>query len=552
MTRRIFKSICLVSFIVLLASLVLIMGVLYDYFSSNQQEQLKIQTELAAQGVALEGLKYLESLEPEGYRITWISADGGVLYDSQTDAAEMENHLDRAEIKKALAEGYGESSRYSTTMTERLLYSAMLLPDGTVIRLADAQYSMLTLLLAILQPVLVMIAAAILISLLLASRLSKKIVGPLNDFDLDKPLSNKVYPELSPLCDRLDSQQRQLRIHAAELRRRQEELETVTDNMKEGLMLLNEKGRILSVNHRAASLLGIKARAGESVYTSGCENRVLELIDAARGGTGSEKLLELGDGFYQFSTSPIITDSVVTGIALIIFDITEKERSEQMRREFTANVSHELKTPLHSISGCAELLKNGMVRPEDIGRFSNQIYSESQRMIKMIEDIIRLSRLDEGGDGMQFENLDLYELAQSTAKQLQPLAEEADVTISVLGGHAAIKGVPQLISGMIFNLCDNAIKYNRPGGSVTIETACGSGEVRLSVRDTGIGIPPEHQARIFERFYRVDKSHSKEVGGTGLGLSIVKHAARLHKAKIELESTPGVGTAFTLVFPENE
>lgn len=549
MTRRIFRAICLVSIVVLLASLALTMGVLYDYFSGTQRQQLKTQTMLASQGAANEGWAYFDGLDTEGYRITWISPDGKVIYDNQTDAAGMENHLDREEVREALDTGYGESSRYSSTLTERLLYSAARLPDGSVIRLSGTQYTMLTLVLAILQPVLVIFAFALAASLLFASRLSKKIVGPLNSLDLDHPLKNTRYPELSPLLDRLDSQQRQLRRHAAELRRRQEELETVTDNMSEGIVLLNEKGRVLSINHRALTLLCTEGCVGESIYTSVSSKEVLELIDAARGGVSTEKIIDLGDGRYQFNTNPVITDAAVTGVALIIFDITEKERSEQMRREFTANVSHELKTPLHSISGCAELMKNGIVRQEDIPRFSGQIYSEAQRMIRLVDDIIRLSRLDEGSGAMRFERLDLYESAAAAVKNLEDAAGRAGVEISLQGGPAFVMGVPQLLSGIIFNLCDNAIKYNRNGGKVFVSVLEKEGRAELSVRDTGIGISPEHQDRIFERFYRVDKSHSQEVGGTGLGLSIVKHAARLHKAEIKLESSPGEGSCFTVLFP---
>lgn len=551
MTRKIFNSICLVTLLVLLGALVLIMGVLYDYFSSNQLEQLRIQTQLAAQAVSNEGMAYFDGLDTSTYRISWIENDGSVIYDSQASADSMENHLDRQEIQDALASGYGESSRYSSTLTERMLYSAMLLPDGTIIRLSSAQYTMLTLVLAILQPVLVVFFAAAVLALILASRLSKKIVGPLNNFDLDKPLSNTAYPELEPMLQRLDSQQKQLRSHAAQLRRRQEELAMLTDNMREGFVLLNEKGRILSINHQAAGLLGIAGAEGESIYTSGCCPQVLELVDKARGGMESQTVLELGDGSFRFNAYPIMCDCALTGLGLIIMDVTEKERSEQLRREFSANVSHELKTPLHAISGCAELLKNGMVKPEDVQRFSEQIYSQSQRMISLVEDIIKLSRLDEGGENLQTQPVDLYPLAQQVIESLSPAAEKAGVSLRLNGSKAVVQGVPQLLQGIIFNLCDNGIKYNRRGGSVEIELDDGQNYVQLSVRDTGIGIAAQDQERIFERFYRVDKSHSKEVGGTGLGLSIVKHSARLHNAKLSLESKEGEGTCISLLFPKN-
>lgn len=551
MTKKIFRSICLVSFTVMLAVLVLIMGVLYDYFSGIQQRQLKTQTLLAAKGVGDEGLDYFSGLDTQGYRISWINPDGSVIYDSEAQASQMENHMDREEIREALETGYGESSRYSTTLTEKQFYSAALLSDGTVVRLSDTQYSMLTLVLAILQPMLVVIAAAVVLALVLASGLSRKIMDPLNGLDLDKPLSNSAYPELSTLLQKLDSQQCQIRSHLAELERRREELDTITNNMSEGFALFSDKGRVISINRRASALLKISG-AGESVYTSGCGREITELVDGARGGLSGEKLLELEGLKYRFSVNPVMRDSAVTGAAMIIFDVTEKERSEELRREFTANVSHELKTPLHSISGCAELLKNGLVKPQDTERFASQIYSEAQRMIHLVDNIIKLSRLDEGAEGMVPETMDLHEAALEVVKNLQPTAGVAGVSLSLEGTSATISGIPQLISGIIFNLCDNGIKYNRSGGYVRVETGLENGAAKLTVSDNGVGISPEDQERIFERFYRVDKSHSKQVGGTGLGLSIVKHAARLHNAKIELRSQPGKGTSISLIFPKSE
>ncbi len=551
MTSRIFKAICTVTLAVLLASLVLVMGVLYDYFSNSQLGQLRSLTSVVSRGVADEGAAFLSELESDRYRVTWIAADGSVLYDSQSDPAQMGNHLDREEVREALETGFGESARYSTTLTEKLLYFAERLPDGTVLRLSGAQYTTLTLTLAIVQPVLVIIAVAVVIALLLASRLSKKIVEPLNSIDLDEPLSSRAYPELSPLLERLDSQQRQLRQHAAELRRRKEELETITDNMSEGFVLLNEKGKILSINRRAAQTLGVSGDSAETIYTCAVGAGVRELADSARGGLATERTLDIANRRYRFNTSPIMTDAAPSGIAMLIFDVTESEQAEQMRREFTANVSHELKTPLHSISGCAELLKDGLVRSEDIRRFSEQIYSEAQRMIRLVDDIIRLSCLDEGGKGMTREQTDLHALAEAVVESLRPTAEAAEVSLSLEGGSACLDGIPQLLSGIIYNLCDNAIKYNRMGGSVSVRVDGRAEEIVLSVSDTGIGIAPEHRQRIFERFYRVDKSHSKEVGGTGLGLSIVKHAALLHGAEIELESAVGAGTVVRVRFPKN-
>ena len=552
MTKRIFNSICLVTFVVLLASVVLIMGVLYEYFSGVQQEKLKAQTILTAQGLSHEGLDYLRNVDAGIYRLTWVGADGSVLYDSLANADGMENHLDREEITQAMETGYGKSSRYSATLTERLFYYAVRLPDGSVVRLADAQYTMLTLSLAILQPILVIIFAAILLALFLALGLSRKIVGPLNDFDLNHPASNLVYPELAPLAERLDFQQRQLNSRSAELRQRQEELSAITDSMSEGLVLLNGEGNIISINRFAAKLLGLENISSGEQRLKACTPEIPALIDSAKQGESSERLINLGEGTYQFSVSPVVTDAVVTGVAIVIFDMTDSVRSEQMRREFTANVSHELKTPLHSISGYAELMKNGMVKQEDLCRFSGQIYSEAQRMIRLIDDIIRLSHLDEDKGETAAEKIDLYSIAVETASAFEAAAKKADVALTVSGESACIIGVPQQVRSIVQNLCDNAVKYNRPGGSVHVEVKCAPGQAILSVKDTGIGIPPEHQDRIFERFYRVDKSHSKEVGGTGLGLSIVKHAARLHHADIALKSEAEKGTEVTVIFPRLE
>lgn len=528
----------------------MIMGILFSYFSQVQQDQLKIQTELAAQGVSHEGEAYFEHLRTQDYRITWIDYDGSVIYDSQSNASDMENHMERQEIKQAMEYGYGESSRYSSTLTQRYLYSAKKLGDGTVIRLSVSQNTVLTLMLGMLQPSCIVIFIALILSLFLASRLSKSIVKPLNDINLDDPLSNEGYDELSPLLGRIESQQKQLKAQSHELKRKQNEFEAVTSNMNEGLVLLNNNGKILSINHSAKKLLSAGGECiGQDILTV---NRTLELqglLEKAINGSSGEIVMEFGGEEYQINSSPVMSGSKVSGAVILMFDVTEKEKSEQMRREFTSNVSHELKTPLHSISGYAELLNNGMVRQEDITRFAGKIYTESQRMIKLVEDIIGLSRLDEGAEEMKREDVDLYALSQETVQSLAKHAEEAHVTLSLSGTSTVINAVPQLIRGIIYNLCDNAIKYNRDGGSVDIEVGSDDSEALLKVSDTGIGIAPEHQNRIFERFYRVDKSHSKAVGGTGLGLSIVKHAALIHDAAIELESVVGEGTSITVRFP---
>lgn len=552
MTKRIFRSICFVATGVFLASLVLFMGVLYDYFSGVQKNQLRMQTSLAAQGVENEGSLYFEGLAAVNYRITWIGTDGEVLYDSRTDSNEMENHLEREEIRQALEKGIGESSRYSVTLMERSLYCAQRLSNGTVVRLSVAQNTMLTLTLGMLQPICIIFAAAFILSLVLASRLSKNIVKPLNELNLDEPLDNDSYDELAPLLRRLNSQQRQIRQQSDELAQKQQEFEVVTTGMAEGIVLLNSQEMILSMNPAAQRLLGAeRSSAGKNILSVSRSPQLQKILSQSREGKRTETVLELCGRKYQLAASPVLYEGQMFGTVLLFLDVTEKEKAEQMRREFTANVSHELKTPLHTISGCAELMTNGMVRQEDMAAFSEQIYTESQRMIRLVEDIIRLSRLDEGAEDMKQEETDLYRLAEETVKNLKPEAESAGVTLVLEGSTAVVSGIPQLLSGIIYNLCDNAVKYNHPGGSVRVAVTDEKESVRLTVADTGIGISQEHQERIFERFYRVDKSHSREIGGTGLGLSIVKHAVRLHNAEITLQSKVNEGTAVTVSFPKD-
>lgn len=550
MTKRIFRSILLVAAAVLLASFVLITGVLYDYFSNNQMEQLRAQTALAAQGVEKSGESYFAGLGSHGTRLTWIAADGTVLYDSTATAAKMENHADREEVSSALKTGTGESTRYSTTLMERQLYCAQRLNDGTVVRLSCEQYTPLMLVLGMLQPVIVIAAAALAVSGVLASGLSKRIVRPLNELRLDEPDKIETYPELAPLTDKLRSQQNQLRAQEKELRQRRDEFDAATENMIEGLVLLNERGTILSINKSATKLLDISRYCvGKDILLLNNSRQMQELLGRARSGEHCEMPVEHGGVSYTVYASPVVSGERVAGTVLLVLDMTEKEKAEKLRREFSANVSHELKTPLHTISGCAELLANGMVKPDDIPRFAAQIQSESKRMITLVEDIIKLSHLDEGAGDMQRCDVDIAAIARATVENLRPAAKAADVALSVNACPAVIKnGIPQLLEAIVYNLCENAIKYNRPGGFVKVSVEKNADGTVLTVEDNGIGIPAEQQERIFERFYRVDKSHSKEVGGTGLGLSIVKHAAALHNAKISMHSAPDEGTSISVVF----
>ena len=551
MTKRIFRSICLVAFIVFLASILLIMGALYEYFSNVEQAQLKMQTTLAAQGVTNEGIAYFHNLKVTNYRISWIDTDGNVLYDSKSDIEEMENHLERKEVQQAIAKGYGESRRYSDTLMERSFYCAQKLIDGTILRLSISQSSILTLLLGMARPICIVFVIALTLSIVLAIQISKKIVNPLNNINLDNPLSNQGYDELSPFLRRIDSQQNQLRRQRAELIQKEDELNTIIGCMNEGMILLNNKGKIISINPAAKKLLDVGEDYTGADMLSLCRNLDLhEILCNALQGEQGERMIQLHEESYQINANPITSENIVKGAALFFFNVTEKEKAEQLRREFTANVSHELKTPLHSISGYAELLKNDMVKEPDRVPFAENIYGEAQRMIRLVEDIISLSRLDEGAKDMQYENIDLYELAKKALQSLAPAADAAHISYGLSGVHANIYGIDRLLYSLIYNLCDNAIKYNHQNGNVTVKIQDKDNMILLYVIDTGIGIAPEHQERIFERFYRVDKSHSKAVGGTGLGLSIVKHAAKIHNAKIELKSTIKKGTTITVRFPK--
>ena len=443
MTKRIFRSICLVALAVLVATVALIMGVLYGYFTDMQHDQLKMQTELAAQGVNNEGLDFFQDMNMKDYRITLIQPDGTVIYDSQVQSGDMENHLEREEVQEALSSGYGESERYSATLMETSLYSAIQLDDGSILRMSISQSSILTLLLGALQPIIVIIVIAVILSLFLASRLSKKIVKPLNELDLDDPLSNEGYDELSPLLLRVYNQQKQLKKQAAALQKSQDEFAAATASMSEGLILLNDKCTILSINKAATVLLDTDQHCvGQNILTVNRDLELQDVLSKALNGEQNEIILDLHDGHYQISASPVISDSTVSGIALLIFDVTEKENAEQMRREFTANVSHELRTPLHSISGYAELLKNGMVKTGDIRPIASKIYGEAQRMVQLVEDIINLSHLDEGAEDMLREKVDMFEIVKATVQSLEPEAESADVSINMTGEQAVITGVP--------------------------------------------------------------------------------------------------------------
>ena len=550
MTKKIFRSTVAVGLAVLLASLLIIMGALYSYFGHVQEQQLRDELSIAAAAMTDgEGETYLSQLHSDDYRITWLKADGTVLYDTRADASAMENHAQRQEVRQALANGAGESSRYSATLLEKTLYYAQRLPDGTVLRLSASRVTMGVLLLSMLPAILAVIAVALILSAILAGRVSRHIVRPLNTLDLEHPLENDAYEELSPLLRRLEHQRRQIDEQLRALRRRAEEFEQITASMTEGLVLLDNNGTILSINPAAGTVFHAdQSCVGQPLLTVERDPAVSHALRDAMETGHSEKRLERDGREYQFDMTRIQTDGESVGAVLLTFDVTEQAFAERNRREFTANVSHELKTPLQGIIGSAELLENGMVQPDDVPRFVGHIRSEAQRLVTLINDILRLSELDEGGS-LPTEPVELLALCRDTANSLEAAAQKRGITVTVTGDEVSVPGVRRLLTETVFNLCDNAIKYNRDGGSVTVTVGRDGGEAVVTVSDTGIGIPAEHQGRVFERFYRVDKSHSKASGGTGLGLSIVKHAVRYHHGTVTLDSREGEGTTFTIRLP---
>ena len=549
MTKKIFQSILLVAGCVLLASLLIIMGFLYDYFGGVEENQLRDELNLAAAAVEDGGTDYLSRLTADRCRLTWIAADGSVLYDTRTDAESLENHASRAEVSQALTTGTGESTRYSSTLMEKTMYYAQRLDDGTVLRISISRATVGMIAVGMIQPLLIVLIVALILSGLLARRLSRRIVDPLNSLDLEHPLDNDAYEELSPLLKRIHHQHVEIQTQLRELREKTDEFTQITGSMREGLVLLDEHGSILSINAAAQALFGADAQCvGRDFLTIERSHEISAAIQAAAADGHSEVRAERAGRVYQFDISRITSDGKFLGTVILAFDITEQEFAERNRREFTANVSHELKTPLQGIIGSAELIENGMVRPDDLPRFVGHIHAEAARLVTLIDDIIRLSQLDEG-DAMPTEPVDLLAVSQEAAENLHDAAAARNVTVSVTGQPAVLPGVRRLIYEIVYNLCDNAIKYNRDGGRVDVTVAADAGGSSITVADTGIGIAPEHQARVFERFYRVDKSHSKASGGTGLGLSIVKHAVQYHHGRIELESTPGTGTTIRVVFP---
>ena len=553
MTRKIFQSMIAVVVSVLLLSLALITGVLYEHFESAMLDQMRTTASFVEQGVKEDGMKYLDEMSSSQCRITWIEADGTVKFDNRSDPSTMENHADRAEVKEALENESGTSIRRSSTLSEHTLYYAKRMQDGTVLRLAMSQRSVLFLMGGMISPVVFIFLAACALAGVLSYRVSKKIVKPLGSIDLQHPEQVETYDELSPFLQRIAAQNREIRSQMEEIRKQQQEFSMITENMSEGLFVVDRNYQILSYNRSAVRIFGMAPESvPENLLAVNRSEGFRSVVDSALKGRHAQENLELDGRVYQIIASPVCQqeDALdLVGAVILTLDVTEKEAQEQYRREFTANVSHELKTPLTSISGIAEIIRNGIVRPEDIPHFAGKIYDESQRLITLFGDIFKLSRLDENQVPMERESVDLLETARDVVQQLASVARKNGVTLVTNGSHGVVNGVRQVLGEMVYNLCENAVKYNRPGGRVWVDVRQAADHVELCVKDTGIGIPAAEQGRIFERFYRVDKSHSKAVGGTGLGLSIVKHGAALHHAAIHVDSEPGEGTAITLTFP---
>lgn len=548
MRKKIFQNYLLVEVLVLVLCCGLFLGVLFQHYEKQAFSQLRTEANYIAHGMELSGESYLSTLQSDA-RVTWVDSDGTVRYDSAADPVVMQNHLNRKEIAEALQNGEGDGSHFSETLMERTLYYAVRLDDGTVLRVSCTQKTVMAMLLMMMPPLLGVAAAVLLVCMLMAFRLARHIVDPINRIDLDHPVIEETYGELEPLVKRIQEQNRTIRRQMDELSQRQREFSALTDNMSEGFLLVDYKTNVLSANHSALRMLGDgKVEEITNLRRDNCLPQVLTTVEAALAGVRTETVQEIEGISWQIIANPVVSSGQVAGVAVLLMDVTEREQREKLRQEFSANVSHELKTPLTSITGFAELMKEGMVTGEKVKEFAGDIYREARRLIDLVNDIIRLSRLDENSKLFETEQVDLYDLCDEIIANLQNVAERQNVTFSLSGEHVTINGVWQILNEMVYNLCDNAIKYNRPGGTVNVSVHRDGGSIRLTVRDTGIGIPYADQPRVFERFYRVDKSHSKEVGGTGLGLSIVKHGAQYHNARLELESEPGKGTSISVVF----
>ncbi len=554
MNKKIFRSSLLTVCLVLAATIALIMGLLFHFFEKQIQKELANEAGFLAHALENEGAGYFDSFDNKNNklagnnRITWIDENGTVLFDSRADVSELDNHADRDEIKTAMKEGKGMSTRYSKTLTEKTVNYAIRLSDGSILRVSTEQYTVVTILMGMLQPILFIMFVALILTLVLSARVSKAIIEPINKLDLEIPENNDTYEELTPLLRKIADQKETIGEQLADARKKQKEFNLITENMSEGFLVIDADANLLTYNSAALNLLEITPPADRSVLLFCRAKEFRGVISDVLSGIKAENTMVREERSYSLIANPVYEKESVIGAVVVILDITEREKRDMLRREFTANVSHELKTPLTSISGFAELMKAGDVLENDVTDFSKSIYDEAQRLITLVNDIIKISELDGQSIPYEKETVDLYELSKEVIGRLEKEADKKNITFHLIGGRAEIIGVHKILEEMLYNLCDNAIKYNKENGTVDVLVNQTGDGVNVIVRDTGIGIPISHQDRVFERFYRVDKSHSKKVGGTGLGLAIVKHGALYHHAKLSLESTVDVGTVVTIAF----
>lgn len=552
MSKKIFKYIMLVSSLITVLGLAFVVGILYHYFQGQLMSELKKEAVYISRGVESAGTDYLMQLNDEDSRITYVDESGKVIYDNEANVESMENHGHRKEIREAEINGEGADERMSSTLSEKTMYYAVRLENGNVLRVSSNQASVWMLLLQLLPSFVAVLILMLLLSGVFASRLSGKVVEPLNGLDLEHPEENDAYDEVQPLLSKIGRQSRQIRLQLEAARRQQKEFSIITENMQEGLLVIDRYTMVLSVNSSVGKLLKVKEiKTGESVYLLNRSEEFRDVVGQVLEGKHEDKVLRLDGSDIQVIANPVTRENKTEGAVILLVDVTEKVEREQLRREFSANVSHELKTPLTSISGFAEIMQDGFVKDEDVKVFAGRIYKEAQRLIRLVGDVIRISRLDEGGLPYQWEKLDLYSLTHDIFSTLHEAAEKQEVHMYMEGGSTVLDTVPMIMEEVLYNVCDNAVKYNRRGGEVFVRLKDGEDAVRVNVRDTGIGIPKEDQERIFERFYRVDKSHSREIGGTGLGLSIVKHGVKTLNGRLWLNSEPGQGTEIIMEFPKH-
>ena len=548
MVNKIFRSNFFTSMLILLMSFCLIFDVLFSYFEAQMFTELESEAGYISYAVKNDGIDFINNFNEKGKRITWVSSDGTVLADTKADAEELENHADRKEIADALKSGKGTSSRYSDTLMQKTLYYAEKLDDGTILRVSTTQNSVVIILLGLLQPLIIIIVLALIISIFLSYRLSKAIIKPINELDLDNPAANESYEELTPLLKKISAQKKTIDRQIKEAEQKQEEFKLITENMSEGLLVIDKDSNVLSYNQAAVRLLEISDVKSGSVLAFSRSKGFRSVVEKALSGERAESDISHDENTYNLIANPVYENEKIIGAVIVIIDITESVKREQLRQEFTSNVSHELKTPLTSISGFAEMMKSGGTPDETVIDFSTSIYDEAQRLITLVSDIMKISELDEGSVPIEKENVDIYELSKDIVKRLTPIADKRNITFNIIGDTAKVYGARKILDEMIYNLCDNAIKYNKESGTVDVIVNQAGGKTSVTVRDTGIGIPASEQSRVFERFYRVDKSHSKLVGGTGLGLAIVKHSAMYHNAQIEIDSEVDKGTIIKIIF----